>query len=153
MQKIIKPLILLILGLLAGGGGALGVSLLMPPASGKAAAGAHKPEPTGVFVAAEPLVVPVANAQGTLSGYVQIIAQVEVAEEQAEAVPARMPFFLHEVNMRLWGRPIAAGLDEMLPDLARFRTVTDAAAKAAFGKGEDGRPVVRSTVVSSIRPL
>jgi len=88
-----------------------------------------------------------------LSGYVQITAQVEVAEEQAEAVPARMPFFLHEVNMRLWGKPIAAGPEEMLPDLARFRAVTDVAAKVAFGKGEDGRPVARSTVVSNIKPL
>lgn len=129
MKKLL-PLLVLLAGTAVGGGAAFGTSLLVGPRP--AGARAASDEKTG-FVSAAKVTAPLVLADGRLSGYVSFEVSLEVPQAQAESVTARMPLFLHAVNMRTYRTPMAAGPDGLLPDLSTFRRVCMDAANEAFG--------------------
>lgn len=144
-MKIVRILGLLIAGAGVGGGAAYGTSLVLgPPAptSGKPA-----PEPTA-FVPAGPLLVPVTFPDGRLSGYVRVSLQIEVAEEEVDALTARVPLLLHAANMRTYLAPLASGPDGLIPDVALLRRVLAEAAAAAWGKA-----AVKSVAITGVEPV
>lgn len=142
-----KPLLLLAIalaGLGAGGGAAFGVSALAGPADAAPAAAA---EPDYAFVPTGPVLAPLVFADGRLAGYVSIETQLQVPADQAEAIAARMPLLLHEINLRTFRAPMAAGPDGLLPNLSLYRKIVDQAAPKAFGPG-----VVRKAAIVQARP-
>lgn len=141
-----KPLFLLAIalaGLGVGGGAAFGVrALTAVPAGPQVAA-----EPDWAFVPTGPVLAPLVFPDGRLAGYVAIETQLQVPADQAEAITARMPLLLHEINLRTFRTPMAAGPDGLLPNLKLYRAIVDQAAPAAFGAG-----VVKRAAIVQARP-
>ena len=132
MKKILLPLILLLAGLGVGGAAAYSTSKLIGarPASG----GAEAVDTSEMgFVTSTKVTAPLVTPDGRLSGYVAFEVSLQVPRDQSEAVTARMPLFLHAVNMRTYRTPMAAGPDGLLPDLGTFRKVVMDASNEAFG--------------------
>lgn len=145
MKKILFLLGVLLAGLGLGGGAAYATVLLMGPQKPKAAHAADEVEPA--FVDAGKVLAPLVFADGRLSGYVQFAIQLEVPEDKAAFVTARMPLLLHAINMRTYRTPMAAGPDGLIPDLETFRKVVMAAGPEAFGAG-----VIRKVAVTQANP-
>jgi hypothetical protein len=145
MKKFILLPILLLAGIGVGGGAAYGTITLMGPPGPAAAPKAEEVEPS--FVDAGKILAPLVSADGQLSGYVQFQVQLEVPEDKAEFVTARLPLLLHAINMRTYRTPMAAGPDGLLPDLGTFRKVVMDAAPEAFGAG-----VLRKVAVTQASP-
>ena len=142
MKKIIKLVVMLILGLGLGGGAAYAtLRLLGPPAPAK------PEEPALAFVKAEKLNAPLVLSDGRLAGYVSFDFDVQVPEEDVATVTAKLPLLLHAINMRTYRTPLAAGPDGMLPDIDGLRRVVLAAAPEALGKG-----VVRRVAITRAEP-
>jgi hypothetical protein len=134
MKKILFLVVTLLLGLGVGGGAAYATMLLVGPkaphvASAETAEGDAKQS----FVPVDKVLAPLVTADGNLSGYVQFQLSLEVPEDKAEFVTARLPLLLHAINMRTYRTPLAAGPDGMLPNIEEFRKVVEAAAPEAFG--------------------
>ena len=147
MKKILLPLLILVAGTAVGGGAAIGTSKLVgPQPAGHAPEAEADTEKTG-FVASTKITAPLVTADGRLSGYVMFEVSLQVPHDQAETVTARMPLFLHAVNMRTYRTPMAAGPDGLLPDLGTFRRVAMASASEAFGPG-----VVRFAAITEAVP-
>jgi hypothetical protein len=132
MKKILLPLILLLAGLGVGGGAAYGTSRLVGP---RAAASANEEVDTSEmgFVTSTKVTAPLVTPDGRLSGYVAFEVSLQVPRDKSESVTARLPLFLHAVNMRTYRTPMAAGPDGLLPDLGTFRKVVMDSAAEAFG--------------------
>lgn len=131
-------------GLIAGAGGGAGAALLLP-------AGEKPRAPVsagdGAFVTLGALLVPLSLEDGQFTGYVRIEAQLDVMAEDAEGVKERLPLVIHAVNIRAYGKPLAAGPDGRLPDAAAFRAIVSEEANKVLGKG-----VVRSVALTSLAP-
>lgn len=142
MKKIIKLVVMLILGLGLGGGAAYAtLRLLGPPAPAK------PEEPALAFVKAEKLNAPLVLSDGRLAGYVSFDFDVQVPEEEVAVVTAKLPLLLHGINMRTYRTPLATGPDGMLPDIEGLRRVVLAAAPEALGKN-----VVRKVAITRAEP-
>jgi hypothetical protein len=132
MKKLLFLLVTLILGLGVGGGAAYATMLIVGPKASHASAG-EDPDAKQSFVPVDKVLAPLVFADGRLSGYVQFQLSLEVPEDKAEFVTARLPLLLHAINMRTYRTPLAAGPDGMLPNIDEFRKVVEAAAPEAFG--------------------
>jgi len=144
MKKILFLLGILIAGLGLGGGAAYATVMLMGPQKPKSAK-ADESDPA--FVDGGKVLAPLVFADGRLSGYSQFSIQLEVPEDKAAFVTARMPLLLHAINMRTYRTPMAAGPDGLIPDLETFRKVVMTAGSEAFGAG-----VVRKVAVTQANP-
>lgn len=99
------------------------------------------------FVPSGALLVPVTLADGTLTAYVTIECSLQVSSADAESVKARIPLFLHAINMQTFRKPLAVGPDQRLPDLQVYRAIVQASAKKVFGSG-----TVRRLAITKIQP-
>jgi len=144
MKKILFLLGILLAGLGLGGGAAYATVMLMGPQKPKAAK-ADDADPA--FVDGGKVLAPLVFADGRLSGYSQFAIQLEVPEDKAAFVTARMPLLLHAINMRTYRTPMAAGPDGLIPDLETFRKVVMTAGSEAFGTG-----VIRKVAVTQANP-
>ncbi|MBA16097.1 MAG: hypothetical protein CMN73_07050 [Sphingomonas sp.] len=150
MKKLLFPLLLLVLGALVGGGAGFAVVTFVAPPPASAAEGTHdesdKDVPTA-FVPAEKILAPLVFEDGRLSGYVSFDVSLEVPEDQAALVTARLPLLFHAINMRTYRTPLASGPDGMLPGMDGFRAVVEQAAIEAFGKD-----VVKRVAITNATP-
>jgi len=134
MKKILLPLILLIAGLGVGGGAAYGTSMLVGPRPAATPGGAREVDTEKMgFIPSTKVTAPLVTPDGRLSGYVAFELSLQVPNDQTATVTARMPMFLHAINMRTYRTPMAAGPDGLLPDLGTFRKVVMDASAEAFG--------------------
>jgi hypothetical protein len=147
MKKLLFPIVVILAGLGLGGGAAYATVLAMGgPGKGAATTASHaEVEPS--FVDAGRVLAPLVFADGRLSGYVQFQVQLEVPEDKAEFVTARLPLLMHAINMRTYRTPMAAGPDGLLPDLETFRKVVMAAGNEALGSG-----VLKKVAVTQATP-
>lgn len=146
MKKILFFVALLIAGLGVGVGAAYATELLLGPRKPPAPVGAAtKGKPN--FVATGKILAPLVGADGRLAGYESFEVQLNVADDQEEAVTAKLPLLLHAINMRTYRTPMASGPDGMLPDIEVFRKVVQQAADDAFGKN-----VVKRAAITSATP-
>jgi hypothetical protein len=145
MKKILFLAGTILAGLGLGGGAAYATVTLLGPTKPGAAAHAEDAEPS--FVDAGKVLAPLVFPDGRLSGYVQFQVQLEVPEDKAAFVTARLPLLLHAINMRTYRTAMAAGPDGLIPDLETFRKVVLAAAPEAFGPG-----VLRKVAVTQANP-
>jgi hypothetical protein len=148
MKRVLFLLIMLVAGAAVGGGAGYAASRLFAPSGPAAVPAAIEAEADPHFVPAGHILAPLVGADGSLTGYVQFDVQLQVAEEKSEFVTARLPLLLHAINMRTYRTPMASGPDGMLPDLASFRKVAEAAAVEAFGAG-----VVRRVTITQATPV
>jgi flagellar basal body-associated protein FliL len=146
MKKLLFMLVVLLAGLGLGGGAAMAAAMLLGPKSAESKAAAEA-EVTPTFVDAGKVLAPLVFADGRLSGYVQFQIQLQVPEDKAEEVTARLPLLMHAINMRTFRTPMAAGPDGLLPNLEAFRKVVFDAAPEAFGKD-----IVRKVAVTQATP-
>jgi hypothetical protein len=146
MKKILFLLVTLLLGLGVGGGAAYATMLLVGPKA--ANAGSTDADATRAFVPVDKVLAPLVFADGRLSGYVQFQLSLEVPQDQADFVKARLPLLLHAINMRTYRTPLAAGPDGMLPNIDEFRKVVEAAAPEAFGSH-----LVKKVAVTQATPV
>lgn len=144
MKKALFLLAVVLAGLGLGGGAAFATVLLLGPKDASAAAASDAA--TG-FVDGGKVLAPLVFADGRLSGYVEFQIQLQVPDDKAEYVTARLPLLLHAINMRTFRTPMAAGPDGLLPNLEAFRKVVLDAAPEAFGAG-----VVRKVAVTKATP-
>ncbi|HEY0043808.1 MAG TPA: hypothetical protein VGB62_04580 [Allosphingosinicella sp.] len=140
MRKILLLLAVTVAGLGIGGGAAYGTALFLAPPAPAASDGPSS------FVPAGKVLAPLVLKDGRLAGYVTFEIQVEVAEEEAESVQARMPLLLNAINMRTFKAPLAAGPDGLLPNIGLFRNLVMEASNEAFGKGVVRRAAVTQAV-------
>lgn len=149
MKKILFFLLLMLAGVGTGGGAAYGVAHFMGPPPARQAHELPEEEPVNTaFVPAGTILAPIIAEDGGLSGYANFDVQLEVPKDKADEVAARLPLLLHAVNLRAWKTPMASGPHHMLPELATFAKMVEAAANDSLGKGE----VIRA-VVTAARPV
>jgi hypothetical protein len=149
VKKAVLGLALLLAGTAAGAGGGWALLTFMPGAIAPAEAapgaahGAKQPEgaPTSIIPGGRVL-APLVYKDGSLAGYGGFQIQIEVPEDQAAAITARLPILLHAINMRTFKTPLAAGPDGMIPDLDLLRATVQLAADESFGKGTLHRVLV-----------
>ncbi|MFL9841558.1 hypothetical protein ABS767_11335 [Sphingomonas sp. ST-64] len=148
MKKILFPLLLLIIGAAIGAGSGYAMTRFVGTPAGEAAATKHaEPETPGKFVALPRMTAPLVLKDGKLSGYAAFEVQLEVGEENVDAVTARLPFLQHAINLRTFRIPLAAGADGMLPDLDSFRRIVIEAAREAIGPD-----MVRKVAITKAEP-
>ncbi|MBO9623715.1 MAG: hypothetical protein J7500_13495 [Sphingomonas sp.] len=146
MKKLLFLLLVVLAGLGLGGGAAFATVLLLGPKGSTASASSSADTATS-FVDGGKVLAPLVFADGRLSGYVEFQIQLQVPDDKADYVTARMPLLLHAINMRTFRTPMAAGPDGLLPNLEVFRKVVLDAAPEAFGAG-----VVRKVAVTKATP-
>lgn len=136
LKKILMPMALLVAGVGVGSGCAFAtVSLLGPTETATATATPPAPEPP-TFVEVDDVVAPLVLPDGErLAGYVSFQLALQVPEDRAEDVTARVPLLRHEINMRTYRTPMSSGPDGTLPTLEIFRQIVRESADIAFGKG------------------
>ncbi|HVJ01901.1 MAG TPA: hypothetical protein VM662_06930 [Sphingomonas sp.] len=144
MKKALFLLAVVLAGLGLGGGAAFATVLLLGP---RGASASSAPDAATSFVDGGKVLAPLVFADGRLSGYVEFQVQLQVPDDKAEYVTARLPLLLHAINMRTFRTPMAAGPDGLLPNLEAFRKVVLDAAPEAFGAG-----VVRKVAVTKATP-
>lgn len=134
IKQILMPMVLLVAGVGVGSGCAFAtVRLLGPPETVTATPPA--PEPPK-FVEVDDVVAPLVLPDGErLAGYVSFGLALQVSEDRAEDVTARVPLLRHEINMRTYRTPMSSGPDGTLPTLEIFRQIVRESADVAFGKG------------------
>jgi len=145
IKKIIMPIALLIIGVGTGGGAAYGTTMLLGPPAPKTESAA-KEEPT-TLVEVENVVAPLVLPDGQrLAGYVSFQVALQVPEDEAEAIAAKLPLLRHEINMRTYRKPMASGPDGTLPTLEVFRDIVQESADVAFDKGTVSAVAISSAV-------
>lgn len=149
----LMPMLLAVIGLIAGAGGASGYFLfLAPPASGEA--GAEKPKkPKGPpappeFVDINRLTVPLVSPDGSLSGYMTLDLKFEVAPEEAAFVKARIPMMRHAINETLSRTSVADPKNPLQLDYARGAQVLREAVNRALE-----REAVLSVQITTALPI
>ena len=140
MKKLLLSTLFLLGGACTGAAGAVLTNVVLADRKAQS-------EKATVFVATGPILAPLVFADGRLSGYVTIEAQLEVASDQGENVQKRLPLLLDAVNMRTVRAPMASGPDGMIPGLEVFRHVLFDAACDTFGKA-----IIRRVVVTRAIP-
>ena len=131
-MRALLPLLLLVGGGAAGAAGGYGAMTLLGPPSAKPV---EKKAEATIFVPAGSILAPIVAADGHLSGYATFEVQLEVTESGQADVTAKLPLFLHAVNMRTYRSPMASGPDNLLPDIKIFRAILMEAAQDSLGKG------------------
>jgi|TARA_R100000049_G_C1954064_1_gene105084 hypothetical protein len=146
IKKMIMPIVLLAGGAGIGSGAAYATSMLLGPDDPASASSAEEKPTTLVEVddVMAPLVLPDGQR---LAGYVSFQIALQVPEDKAEDVTARLPLLRHEINMRTYRKPMASGPDGTLPTLEIFRQIVQEAADVAFEKG-----TVSAVAIASARP-
>lgn len=148
MLRKILPLIVLVVGLAAGGGAAYGTRLwLGDGGTAPKQAAVAEIATTISFVPSGKMLAPIVTADGHLAGYASFEVALEVADDKVEFVTARLPLLFDAVNMRTYRTPMASGPDGMLPSVATFRDLVSESATKAFGKG-----VVRRVAITQVQP-
>jgi hypothetical protein len=147
VNKIVLALGLLLGGTAAGAGGGWALLTFMPglveaPKDAEGEPGAAKTEEPTALVSAGRVLAPLVYRDGTLAGYGGFQIQLEVPEDEAARITARIPVLLHAINMRTFKAPLAAGPDGLIPDLDVFRITVQQAADESFGKGAVARVLV-----------
>ncbi|HEY4546633.1 MAG TPA: flagellar basal body-associated FliL family protein [Pedomonas sp.] len=147
------PVLLAVVGLLLGGGGATAYFLFLAPnASDKSEAEAPA-EPKGPpappeFVEINRLTVPLINPEGSLSGYMNLDLKFEVKVEDVEFVKARIPMMRHAINETLSRTSVADKGNPLLLDYpAAQRVLRDAV------NGTLGRDAVRTVQITTALPI
>ena len=138
------PVLLLLGGGAAGAAGGYGALTVLGKPSAKVE---HKQAEPTLFVPAGSILAPIVASDGRLSGYARFEVQLEVTQSGEAEATAKLPLFLHAVNMRTYRSPMASGPDNLLPDLKIFRAVLMEAAAEALGKD-----VVRNAAVTAAAP-
>ena len=147
IKKIIMPIALLVGGVGTGSGAAYATGMFFGPAEANAES-AKEDEPTAL-VEVDDVMAPLVLPDGQrLAGYVSFQIALQVPEEKAEEVAARLPLLRHEINMRTYRKPMASGPDGTLPTLEVFRDIVQEAADVAFEKG-----TVSAVAIASARPV
>ena len=147
IKKMIMPIALLLGGAGVGGGAAFATNMLLGPAPEGDAAHSAKAVPT-TLVEVDNVLAPLVLPDGQrLAGYVSFTLALQVPEDQAEDVTARLPLLRHEINMRTYRKPMASGPDGTLPTLEVFRDIVQEAADVAFDKG-----TVSTVAIASATP-
>ena len=144
MKPLVLVPILLLAGLGVGGGAALAVRALLPPATAKS-----RPAPAAEisFTPAGKILAPLVSADGRLSGYVLFDVQLETSAADVDFVTPRLPVLLNAINMRTFRAPMASGPDGMLPNLEVFRKIVLDSSNEAFGPR-----IVRRAVITQATP-
>lgn len=147
------PVLLTVVGLLLGGGGATAYFLFLAPHSAGKAEAEAPAEPEGPplppeFVEVSRLTVPLVNPEGSLSGYMNLELKFEVAAQDAEYVKARIPMVRHAINETLSRTSIADQNNSMLLDYAVAQRVLREAANRALE-----REVVRTVQITTALPI
>lgn len=142
-RAILLPLVG-IAGLGAGAGSGVAVGMLRPSGAKAAAEEARPVKDELGFVPTGPILAPMVTPDGALAGYASFECQLQVPEAKAEEVGQHLPLLLHEVNMRTYRLPLAAGPNGELPDLELFRRILLQSSEIAFGKG-----VVRRVAITN----
>ncbi len=145
-KKRLKPLLILLAGLVVGGGsGYATIQLAGPTAEGEPV---EEEAEEMAFVEVDDIVAPLVLPDGQrLAGYVSFRLALEVPLEESEDVTARVPLLLHEINMRTYREPMASGPDGTLPTLEVFRGIVEEAAGLVFGEG-----AVRTIAIAKATP-
>lgn len=148
IKRIALGIVAIVTGLGVGGAGAFAAWRFLPAFAG-AKAGAHGAADSvpAQFVPTGEILAPLVFTDGRLSGYATFECQLEVAEDSAEEVGAKLPLLLNAVNLRTYRAPLASGSDGLVPGLDAFRRVVMEAAAEVYGKG-----VVRSVAVTRASP-
>jgi len=139
------PVFLLVGGGAAGAAGGYGALTLLGQPSAKVEH--EKPAEATLFVPAGSILAPIVATDGRLSGYARFEVQLEVTQSGEADVNAKLPLFLHAVNMRTYRSPMASGPDNLLPDLKIFRAILMEAAAESLGKD-----IVRNAAVTAASP-
>lgn len=146
IKKALGAIALLAAGLGVGSGAGFATTMLLGQPSKTAPEKAPKIETT--FVEVDEVVAPLVLPDGErLAGYVSFQLALEVADDQADIIAARLPVLRHEINMRAYLKPMASGPDGTLPTLEIFRKVVIEAADVAFGEG-----AVKSIAIARVNP-
>ena len=146
IKKMIMPVVLLAGGAGTGIGAAYAAAMVLGPAAPESESSSEE-KPT-TLVQVEDVMAPLVLPDGQrLAGYVSFEIALQVPEEQAEDVTARLPLLRHEINMRTYRKPMASGPDGTLPTLEVFRAIVQEAADVAFEKG-----TVSAVAIASARP-
>ncbi|MEL7790494.1 hypothetical protein AAG610_15215 [Citromicrobium bathyomarinum] len=147
IKKMVMPIVLLAGGAGIGSGAAYATTMLLGP-GGSASERSAEDEPT-TLVEVDDVMAPLVLPDGQrLAGYVSFQIALQVPEDKAEDVTARLPLLRHEINMRTFRKPMASGPDGTLPTLEIFREIVQEAADVAFEKG-----TVSAVAIASARPV
>jgi len=147
------PMLLAVIGLLAGAGGASGYFLFLAPQTSGDAAAEKPEEPKGPpappeFVDINRLTVPLVAPDGTLSGYMNLDLKFEVKPGELEFVKARVPMMRHAINEALSRTTIADPKNPLQLDYAQGAQVLREAVNRALE-----REAVRSVQITTALPI
>lgn len=142
------PIALLAGGAGIGSGAAFATDMLLGPAESGTDGHTQEDKAPTTLVAVDDVVAPLVLPDGQrLTGYVSFKLALQVPEDRAEDVTARLPLLLHEINMRTYRKPMASGPDGTLPTLEVFRQIVQEAADVAFDEG-----TVSAVAIASATP-
>lgn len=146
-MRMVKRAAVALLGLVLGGTSALGVSHLPLTAGSETEEPPAEADVALEYVDLPSMILPVVDAQGTLTGYVAIEARLEVPAGTVEAMAAGLPLVRHEVNLAAWSRSLSQGTDGRLVDAVAAQRLYEKAARRIFGQ-----KAVRRVLLTTIRP-
>lgn len=145
------PALLAVVGLALGGGGATAWFLFLGPQAGSEAEAPARPKgppAPPVFVDVNRLTIPLVNAEGMLSGHMNLDMKFEVAADDADFVKARIPMMRHAINETLSRTSIADKNNPQLLDYALAQKVLRDAANRALT-----REAVRTVQINNALPI
>ncbi len=131
------PVLLAVIGLLLGGGGATAWFLFLAPQSSQQSADAPE-EPDGPpvppeFVEINRLTVALVDQTGTLTGHMSLDLKFEVGVQDLDFVKARIPMIRHSINATLSETAIADKKNPLMLDYPVAQRVLREAANRALG--------------------
>lgn len=145
------PALLAVVGLALGGGGATAWFLFLGPQAGSEAEAPAKPKgppAPPVFVDINRLTIPLVNAEGMLSGHMNLDMKFEVSTDDADFVKARIPMMRHAINETLSRTSIADKNNPLLLSYPTAQKVLRDAANRALG-----RDAIRTVQITSALPI
>ena len=147
IKTMMMPILLLAGGVGIGSGAAYATTMLLGP--GEPDSGTNVEEQPTSLVEVDDVMAPLVLPDGQrLAGYVSFQIALQVPEDKAEDVTARLALLRHEINMRTYREPMASGPDGTLPTLEIFREIVQEAADVAFEKG-----TVSAVAIASAKPV
>ena len=146
------PVLLAVIGLLLGGGGASAWFLFLAPQSSQQAEdGPEEPKGPPVppeFVDINRLTIALVDPTGHLTGHMSLDLKFEVAVEDLDFVKARIPMMRHSINSTLSTTSIADKNNPMMLDYPLAQRVLRDAVNRALG-----RDAVRSVQIVRALPI
>jgi hypothetical protein len=131
MKAAVSLVLATVLGAVSGAGGSYLAMQAMPAEPAVKADPA--PPALWAYVAMDPVLVPVSDAQGQFSGYVKVSMAIRTAIGTEEAVKARFPEILDHFNRVAWRTPIGVDARRQSLDVDRIRAIGLAAARQTLG--------------------